>query len=363
MFNNIYQNKSVFVTGHTGFKGSWLCVWLERLGARVTGYSLKPPTQPNHFDLLDLRVENVLADIRDFDKLNHSIKQSQPEIIFHLAAQPLVRQSYKDPTETFETNVMGTVNLFEACRRTRSVKAVINVTSDKCYENREWLRGYRESDPMGGHDPYSASKGCAELITASYRRSFFSIEEYQESHDTLVASVRAGNIVGGGDWGEDRLVPDIMRAASKTEKAIIRNPTATRPWQHVMEPLVGYLLLGQHLLEGKKDFSGAWNFGPDDKGHRNVLEVAEELKKHWATLDFEIRSDKKAPHEANLLKLDCSKAYGKLNWRAVWHGSKMFEKTVKWYRVFYESDQVLSLEQLTEYIEDAKAERFSWAVQ
>jgi len=363
MFSNTYQNKKVLVTGHTGFKGSWLCMWLEMLGALVTGYSLKPPTQPNHFDLLDLQVENILADIRDSDKLSHSINQCQPEIIFHLAAQPLVRQSYIDPTETFDTNVMGTVNVLEACRRVRSVKAIINVTSDKCYENREWFRGYRENDPVGGHDPYSASKGCAELITASYRRSFFSIEEYQESHDTLIASVRAGNIVGGGDWGEDRLVPDIMCAAGKIEKAIIRNPAATRPWQHVMEPLAGYLLLGQQLLEGKKDFSGAWNFGPDDKGHRNVLEVAEELKRHWPTIDFEVASDEKAPHEANLLKLDCSKAHGKLNWRAVWHGSKIFEKTVKWYRDFYESGRVRSQKQLTEYIDDAKEERISWAVQ
>jgi CDP-glucose 4,6-dehydratase len=258
---------------------------------------------------------------------------------------------------------MGTVNLFEACRQARSVKAIVNVTSDKCYENREWIWGYRENDPMGGHDPYSASKGCAELITASYRRSFFPIEEYLKSHDTLVVSVRAGNMLGGGDWGEDRLVPDIMRAASENEKVLIRNPQATRPWQHVMEPLAGYLHLGQQLLEGKAAFSGAWNFGSDDIGRKNVLAVVKELQNYWPTIDFQIASDEKSPHEANLLKLDCSKAHAKLGWTPVWNDSRMLEKTAQWYREFYASDQVLSREQLNEFVDDARLERISWAVQ
>ena len=362
MFNNIYQNKKVFITGHTGFKGSWLGAWLEELGAQVTGYSLEPPTKPNHFELLHLQIESTLGDVRDPNTLEISMNQCQPEIVFHLAAQPLVRQSYKNPTETFETNVMGTVNVFEACRQAESVKVIINVTSDKCYENREWDRGYREDDPMGGHDPYSTSKGCAELITASYRRSFFPLEKYQKTHDTLMVSVRAGNIIGGGDWGQDRLVPDIMRAASKSESTLIRSPQARRPWQHVLEPLAGYLLLGQRLLEGKKEFSGAWNFGPDSKGHKTVLAVVKELQALWSAIDFKITSNKESPHEANLLKLDCSKAHAKLGWRPVWNQSSMFEKTVQWYREFYESGHVLSREQLAEYVENARRERIVWAV-
>ena len=329
----------------------------------MTGYSLQPPTQPNHFELLDLKIDSILGDIRNFDDLNIAVKKCKAEIVFHLAAQPLVRQSYKNPTETFATNLMGTVNLFEACRQAQSVKAIVIVTSDKCYENRERDWGYREDDPMGGHDPYSASKGCAELIIASYRRSFFAIDAYLKTHQTLVASVRAGNIIGGGDWGQDRLVPDIMRAASKSKKVLIRNPQAARPWQHVMEPLAGYMLLGQHLYEGKKEFSEAWNFGPDERGYRNVIAVVKDLQGYWPTIDFKVASAEKGPHEANLLKLDCSKALAKLSWRPVWTGSAMFEKTAQWYREFYESGRVLSQEQLTEYVNDAKKEQMSWAKQ
>jgi CDP-glucose 4,6-dehydratase len=361
MFNNIYTKKKVFVTGHTGFKGSWLCKWLEMLGACVTGYSLQPPTQPNHFELLDLKIDSILGDIRNFDDLNIAFKKCKAEIVFHLAAQPLVRQSYKNPTETFETNLIGTVNLLEACRQAQSVKAIVIVTSDKCYENRESHWGYRENDPMGGRDPYSASKGCAELATASYRKSFFAVDSYSKTHQTLIASVRAGNVIGGGDWGEDRLVPDIMRAASKREKVLIRNPQATRPWQHVIDPLAGYLLLGQHLFVGKKDFSGAWNFGPEDRGHKDVLTVVKELQSYWPAIDFEIETGGRDLHEANLLKLDCSKAHAKLGWRPIWNNTEMLEKTVRWYREFYESDRVRSREQLSAYIKDARGQRISWA--
>ena len=362
MFNDICKGKKVFFTGHTGFKGSWLVLWLVNLGASVVGYSVDVPTDPNHHEILSLDLESVFGDIRDLEKLRKAVESFRPDIVFHMAAQPLVRKSYQNPVKTFETNVIGTVNAFEACRQTDSVKAIVNITSDKCYENREWIWGYRENDPIGGHDPYSASKGCAELITASYQKSFFPLEEYQRTHQTLVTSVRAGNVVGGGDWGEDRLVPDIMTAAGKNEKLIIRNPQATRPWQHVLEPLAGYLLLGQRLLEGKKEYSGAWNFGPNDEDHRNVLSVVKELQSHWTSIDFEVVSDEKNPYEANLLKLDCSKAHAKLGWRPVWNSFRAFAKTAQWYRGFYESGRVLSQEQLAEYINDAKQKQMSWAM-
>jgi CDP-glucose 4,6-dehydratase len=361
MFNDIYREKKVFVTGHTGFKGSWLCKWLEMLGAYVTGYSLQPPTQPNHFEVLDLKIESILKDIRNSDDLISAVRKSKAEIVFHLAAQSLVRQSYRNPTETFETNLIGTVNILEACRQAKSVKAIVVVTSDKCYENREWRWGYRENDAMGGSDPYSASKGCAELATSSYRRSFFPVDAYSKTHQTLIASVRAGNVIGGGDWAEDRLVPDIMRAASESKKVLIRNPQATRPWQHVIDPLAGYLLLGQHLLAGKKEFSGAWNFGPDDRGHKDVLAVVKQLQSYWPAIDFKIETDAGGPHEDNLLKLDCSKAHAELGWRPIWSYTEMFERTVQWYREFYESDHVCSQEQLTAYTNDTREQRMYWA--
>jgi CDP-glucose 4,6-dehydratase len=361
MFKDIYKQKKVFVTGHTGFKGSWLILWLLNLGAHVCGYSLDPPTQPNHYSLLSLPVESILGDVRDLSGVCQSIQSFKPDIVFHLAAQSLVRKSYGDPLGTFETNVIGTVNVLEACRQTGSVKAAVIVTSDKCYEKQDRISGYSESDPMGGHDPYSASKGCAELVTASYRRSFFSVEYYQKTHQTLVASVRAGNILGGGDWGEDRLVPDVVRAVSRGEKVLIRNPQAIRPWQHVMDPLAGYLLLGQLLLEGKKEFSRAWNFGPEDRGHKDVLTVVKVLQSYWPAINFEIESGGRDLHEADLLKLDCSKAHAKLGWRPICNETEMLEKTVRWYREFYESGRVLSREQLTEYTNHAREQGIFWA--
>ncbi len=359
MFDNIYKNKRVLVTGHTGFKGSWLVLWLLKMGANVFGYSLDIPTDPNHHEILNLDFETISGDIRDLEKLRKAIESFQPDIVIHMAAQSLVRKSYESPVETFETNVIGTVNLFEACRRIESVRAIVNVTSDKCYKNREWVWGYRENDPVGGHDPYSASKGCAEIVTESYRKSFFPLDNYKKTHQTLVASVRAGNVIGGGDWGDDRLVPDIMRAASQNKKIHIRNPHATRPWQHVLEPLSGYLLLGQKLLEGEREFSGAWNFGPSVDGHRKVLSVIKELHKNWSNIDYKIRADEKNPHEANLLKLDCSKAHAKLKWKSVWESSTTFAKTAQWYKEYYESGHVRSEEQLAEYIADAKQKHIS----
>lgn len=351
---NYYKNKRVLVTGNTGFKGSWLALWLKIMGAEVAGYSIDLPTQPNHHQILNLDLKTFLYDIRDLKKNRQVIDDFQPDIIFHLAAQSLVRKSYQNPLETFETNVMGTANLFEACRHTGSVKAIINVTSDKCYENREWVWGYRENDPLGGHDPYSASKGCAELVTSSYLKSFFPLDQYQKSHQTLIASVRAGNVIGGGDWGRDRLIPDIIRATTRGEQVQIRNPQATRPWQHVLEPLSGYLLLGQHLLAGKKEFSGTWNFGPGDDGSINVLTVIKKLQKHWPAIRYGVMVDDENLHEARFLKLDCSKAATKLQWKPVWNASTTLEKTAQWYRAYYESEGVLSEQQLTEYLNDAQ---------
>ena len=360
LFNNIYKNKKVLITGHTGFKGSWLAFWLIKMGADVTGYSLTPPTQPNHFELLNLKMNSIIGDIRDKEKLNKTLKKYKPEIIFHLAAQPLVRLSYKEPIETLETNIIGTANLFEACRSVNSVKAILNITSDKCYENKEWIWGYRENDPMGGYDPYSASKGCSELITAAYRNSFFNINEYQKSHNILLASCRAGNVIGGGDWAEDRLIPDIMKATANDKTVEIRNPYATRPWQHVLEPLSAYLLLGQNLLKEKKEFATAWNFGPSEKGEITVKQVVEYCKKNWNKINYKLLNLDKELHEAGLLKLDCSKAYTKLSWKPVWDTQTTFEKTIKWYKNYYQNKKINSDDDLNAFVENAKNQNIKW---
>lgn len=360
LFNNIYKGKKVLITGHTGFKGSWLSLWLIKLGADVIGYALEPPTKPSHFELLNLNMISIIGDIRDRDKLNSIIKTYKPDIVFHLSAQPLVRYSYINPLETFEINVMGTINLFEACRNTESVKAIVNVTSDKCYENKEWIWGYRENDPLGGYDPYSASKACAELVTISYRNSFFNPEDYGKKHNILLASVRSGNVIGGGDWGRDRLIPDIVRAITKNKKLYIRNPKATRPWQHVLEPLSGYLMLGQKLLEGRKEFADAWNFGPSDEGHINVETVVKSVKKRWNKFEYGIDSMSDNLHEAGLLKLDCSKAYTLLHWKPVWSFEKALDLTVRWYRGYYEEGKIYTEEDLEEYINDAKRLNLEW---
>ena len=360
LFCGVYINRKVLITGHTGFKGSWLAFWLSQMGADVLGYSLEPDTNPNHFSMLDLPIESVIGDIRDIDNLTRVFDRFQPEIIFHLAAQSLVRRSYDDPAETFKTNVMGTVNIFEACRRTSSVRAVINVTSDKCYENREWAWGYRENDPMGGYDPYSASKGCAELVTAAYRNSFFNLAEYDRKHYTLLASARAGNVIGGGDWAKDRIMTDIMEAVSQGEKLYIRNPRATRPWQHVLDPLSGYLLLGQKLLEGKTEFAEAWNFGPNDDGAIPVVQMVKQMQKIWNKIDYQVEQDKDNPHEAGLLKLDCSKARMKLNWKGAWDSRTTFAKTAIWYQSYYENQQVITEDQLKEYVVDADELGLAW---
>ena len=352
LFNGIYKDKTVLVTGHTGFKGSWLVLWLQEMGAKVIGYSLEAPTTPNHLGLLDLDIVSIVGDIRDKEKLQEVFNTYKPEIVFHLAAQPLVRLSYTNPVDTFETNIMGSINVFEAVRNTQSVRAIVNITSDKAYENKEWIWGYRENDAMGGYDPYSASKGAVELVASSYRNSFFNNDDYGVKHTTLLASCRAGKVIGGGDWAEDRLIPDIIKAVVKNEKVEIRSPHATRPWQHVLEPLSGYLLVGQKLLEGKKEFAEGWNFGPSDEGSITVKEVVEYIKEYWDKIDYIINEDTNALHEANLLKLDCSKAYFKLGWKAKWNSQQTFEMTVKWYRDFYENEKIVSLVQLKSYINE-----------
>lgn len=349
MFGDIYRGRKVLLTGHTGFKGSWLAFWLQHLGAEVCGYALSAPTEPSHWNLLKLKLRSELADIRDFQTLEKTFRGFHPEIVFHLAAQPLVRASYRDPVETWSTNVMGTLNVFEACRKTESVRAIINVTSDKCYENREWERGYREDDAMGGYDPYSASKGCSELLTASYRNSYFHPADFGTEHQTLLASCRAGNVIGGGDWAEDRLIPDIMRAVAAGRPVEIRNPHATRPWQHVLEPLGGYLLVGQRLLDGKSECATGWNFGPADEADLSVREVVESIKRHWSRIDYRLAQAGDAPHEAHLLKLDCTKAREQLGWHPVWDSTATFEKTVGWYRKFYEDDALATESDLAEY--------------
>ncbi|MGD9973837.1 MAG: CDP-glucose 4,6-dehydratase [Desulfatirhabdiaceae bacterium] len=361
MFNHIYTNRKVLVTGHTGFKGSWLVLWLTQLGASVTGYALQSPTDPSHIQQLDLSINSIIGDIRDSEKLKQVLKENQPEIVFHLAAQPIVRLSYRDPVETFSSNVMGTINIFESARGCGSVRAIVNVTSDKCYENREWPWGYREIDPVGGYDPYSASKGCAELVTRCWRSSFFNAKDYGNTHNTLLASARAGNVIGGGDWAIDRLIPDLVRAVSSNETLKIRNPLATRPWQHVLEPLYGYLLLGQKLLEGQKEYAEAWNFGPSEDGTATVLEIAEQFQTVWPESKYEIQKSPGQLHEAGMLRLDCSKARTKLKWIPVWDRKIAVEMTVHWYRAFYESQEVQSLENLQHYIDDAKDRQTLWA--
>ena len=360
LFNNIYKDKVVLVTGHTGFKGSWLSLWLKELGATVIGYALEPPTEPNHFELLKLEMIKIIDDIRNREKLSDTLNKYKPDIVFHMAAQPIVRDSYSNPVYTLETNILGTVNVFEACRKTDSVKAIINVTSDKCYENKEWLWGYRENDPMGGYDPYSVSKGCSELITSAYRNSFFNLKDYGKTHNILLSSVRAGNVIGGGDWAKDRLIPDIIKATSNNETVIIRNPDATRPWQHVLEPLSGYLLLGEKLLEGKKEFAEAWNFGPKLENNVTVMELLKESQKNWNKINYDIDKSYQ-PHEAEFLMLDSSKAVKLLKWMPVWDFSKTVEKTITWYREFYENKWVTSKDILNNYIRDAKNKCILWS--
>lgn len=360
MFNNIYKNKKILITGHTGFKGSWLVAWLKMLGANVVGVSLAPNSDPAHFSLLDLDIDSHLVDIRDAGKVQELIGKTKPEILFHLAAQPLVRESYVDPIGTFATNVMGTVNVLNACRNVESLKAVIVVTSDKCYENKEWIWGYRENDPMGGYDPYSASKGCVELVVNSFRSSYFNLEQFGKKHQVLLASARAGNVIGGGDWAKDRLIPDIVKSIVANEKVLIRNPQATRPWQHVLECLSGYLCIGEKLLQGENKFAEGWNFAPTFEGDATVLYVVNKMQNNWSKLQYKIEKQTDQPHEAHLLKLDSSKAYALLHWRNVWDLEKTIMRTTDWYRNFYEQDIISTYEDINSYVAEAKKLGLVW---
>jgi CDP-glucose 4,6-dehydratase len=326
-----WRGKSVFLTGHTGFKGGWLTVWLIDMGANVCGYALPPDTEPSYFALCDLerKVKSVVGDIRDGAALTRSIAAARPDIVFHLAAQPLVRRSYGQPAETFETNVLGTVNLLEAIRSTDSVKAVVVVTSDKCYENAEWPWGYRETDPLGGHDPYSASKACAEIVCAAYQRSFFEITKSSAS----IATVRAGNVIGGGDWSDDRIVPDAIKAFTRGIPLLVRNPSSVRPWQHVLEPLAGYLLLAQRLYHEGPSYAGTWNFGPHEENAVAVSRLADAVARHWGNRAvWRVEKSVSALHETNCLRLDCGKARALLGWRPRLPLDESVEMTVRWYR-------------------------------
>ncbi len=336
MFGNTYRNKTVLITGHTGFKGSWLAIWLKELGADVVGYSLAPPSEPNNFEATRLqdKITHIHGDIRDLDRLIETFRKYQPEFVFHLAAQSLVRLSYDKPKMTFDTNVGGTVNVFEAVRLTPSVKVLVNITSDKCYENREWVWGYRENDPLGGHDPYSASKSCAEFVFSTYLKSFFS-QSASQNRVIGAASARAGNVIGGGDWGADRLVPDCIRALSLHQPIGIRSPHAVRPWQHVLEPLGGYLRVGTALCEDPQKYSGAWNFGPENDNHLTVAEMTDRLIKYWGNGSWIDLSDLQALHEAKFLNLNCDKAHDGLRWHSVLTIDECLQMTANWYKKFY----------------------------
>lgn len=358
-----WKNKKVFMTGHTGFKGSWLSLWLHLLGAKVTGYSLTPSTHPSMYELckLDEIVHSYIADIRNRDELIQAMIDSSPDVVIHMAAQPIVRESYKNPVETYETNVLGTVNVLEAVRTAANqgikIQGVLNVTSDKCYENNEWEWGYRENDRLGGRDPYSNSKACAELVTDSYRRSFF------KQLGIPVATARAGNVIGGGDWASDRIIPDCIRACLNGEKMNIRYPEAVRPWQHVLEPLHGYLLLLEKLSKEGFSWSGAWNFGPNDEDIRTVKWIVTEFYRKWGeSASFKIEQQDNQEKEALVLKLDCSKAKQRLHWRPVWDLSKALDKIVEWIRAYESGKEDLrnfSMKQIKEFMKDVKKDGYS----
>lgn len=349
---NSWRDKRVFLTGHTGFKGAWLSIWLDSLGAKVTGYALKPPTKPSLFELAKLgrRVDSHIGDVRDAAKLRKVLLAARPEVVIHMAAQPLVRLSYKEPALTYGTNVMGTVNLLDAVRACPSVKAVVNVTTDKCYENKEHARAFSEDEPMGGYDPYSSSKGCSELVTAAYRNSYFNPSEYK-THGVALATARAGNVIGGGDWADDRLIPDMIRAALKGEKVLIRSPRAIRPWQHVLEPLSGYLLLAEKLYKHGPEYAQAWNFGPDAGDAKDVEWIVKRMFGKWTEAPGYVIDKGRHPHEAHYLKLDSSKARRELGWAPRWHIGTAIDRIIDWTRAYQDSRNMreVSLAQIKEY--------------
>ena len=350
---NFWRGKKVFVTGHTGFKGSWLSLWLQEMGAIVKGYSLSTPTTPSLFEEAKVwaGMSSEEGDIRDFTHLRQVMNDFKPEIVFHMAAQPLVRLSYDEPMETYSTNVMGTVYLLEAVKQIGGVKAVVNITSDKCYENREWVWGYREDEAMGGYDPYSNSNGCAELVSSSYRQSFFNKDKYDE-HGSALASVRAGNVIGGGDWADDRLIPDMLNAFTGGKKVEIRSPHAIRPWQHVLEPLSGYITVAEHLYNEGPEFAEGWNFGPKEEDAQPVQWIVETMTKEWGENAEWFLSEGEHPHEAHYLKLDCSKARMRLNWQPVWDLSTTLNKIVNWQKAWINKEDMkqYTINEIKEYM-------------
>jgi len=332
-----WKSKKVFLSGHTGFKGSWVSLWLQSMGAIVKGYSLEPNTKPNLFTEANVEenMNSEFGDIRNLNQISKSMLDFNPDILIHMAAQPLVRLSYQEPVDTYTTNVIGTVNVLEAARGCPNLKAIVSVTTDKCYENNEWDWGYRENEPMGGHDPYSSSKGCAELVTSAYRRSFFNSED-----TASLASARAGNVIGGGDWADDRLIPDILKAFEKSESVVIRNPISTRPWQHVLEPLSGYLVLAQELFENGKEYAEGWNFGPKDEDCQPVNWILDKMVANWGEgASWELDKNNN-PHEAGFLKLDCSKASNRLKWQPKWSLQQTLKLIIEWHQVYVNKGDV-----------------------
>lgn len=355
LYKGCFRGKRILITGHTGFKGSWLSLMLHMLEADVYGYALDPPTNPNLYKEAGIGelVTSFIYDIRNYEQLLEILLKVKPEIVFHLAAQPLVLESYRNPIDTYSTNVMGTVNLLEAIRQAKGVKAIVNVTTDKCYENREWHWGYRENEPMGGIDPYSNSKGCSELITASFRSSFFNPIEYKK-HGVALASARAGNVIGGGDWAEDRLIPDFIRAINKGDDLFIRNPSSTRPWQHVLEPLNGYLLLASKLLEDGPRFAEGWNFGPDDCDVKNVEWITKQICSMWGGSVSYVVDKNPQLHEAKYLKLDCSKAKAELNWHPKWNIHQTLKSIVNWNKewINQQNAKTICISQIIDFYND-----------
>ncbi|MDP2815557.1 MAG: CDP-glucose 4,6-dehydratase [Rectinemataceae bacterium] len=351
-----WRGKRVFLTGHTGFKGAWMSIWLIELGAEVWGYALDPPTEPSLFEKAGLatRMHSIYGDIRDRESLKRALEKAKPEVIIHMAAQPLVRLSYEQPLLTYETNVMGTANLLEAIRGCESMRAVVLVTTDKCYENKEWDWGYRENEPLGGYDPYSSSKACAEIVAAAYRSSFFNPKDYGRTHNVAIATARAGNVIGGGDWAKDRLVPDIVKAIGESRKVFIRSPESIRPWQYVLEPLAGYLLLSERLYTKGVEFAEAWNFGPYDSDVKPVGWIVDQLCKRWpGAAGFESDTAPK-PHEALYLKLDCSKAINRLGWKPTWSLETALAKIVEWNLANLQKEDMyaLTVSQIQEFAVD-----------
>ena len=359
-FGNVFKNKKILITGDTGFKGSWLAIWLKELGAEIYGYALPPKRPTDNFVTcgLEKKIVHIDGDIRDINKLKDLFSEVKPDIAFHLAAQPLVLESYENPHYTFETNILGTVNFFEAVRATSNVKAALNITSDKCYKNNEWEWGYRETDPMGGKDPYSSSKSCSELITFSYENSFFHSEDA-----CAIASARAGNVIGGGDWAENRIIPDFFRSLKNEDDLIVRNPYSTRPWQHVLEPLSGYLLLASRLLTDGKKYSGGWNFGPSDQMYFTVAELIDQIVKTIGKGNLKYNLKESGLHEAKMLKLDISKAVYNLNWRPVLDFQKLIEFTSNGYLDEFNGKRLYEarVNQIKEHTKLARVSNIPWA--